>query len=98
MGDALWLTMAAMTTVGYGDTVPRSLACHVIVTVLFTSSLHFMAIQLDIIGNVFSCFSCVWESRERLLLLQRTRDRLTQWGYTAEVFPKLIDIFGQTLH
>mmetsp|Transcript_119027 Transcript_119027/g.188514 ORF Transcript_119027/g.188514 Transcript_119027/m.188514 type:complete len:152 (-) Transcript_119027:32-487(-) len=75
-----------MTTVGYGDATPVSEPGQVIACVLSISSALYMAIPLGIVGNAFSH---VWEDRDRLLLMSRTRDCLMQVGYTATSIPQL---------
>jgi len=87
---AVWLTVTSMTTLGYGDKVPTSGAGHVIISVLVISSSLYMAIPLGIVGNAFSR---VWEDRDRLLLMSRTRDCLFQEGYNAHSIPELFHIF-----
>jgi len=77
---AMWFVMVTMSTVGYGDISPKSTAGSIATAVLFITSALYMAIPLGIVGNAFNR---VWEDRDRLLLLRRTRKRLAQWGYTA---------------
>merc|ERR1711964_836116 len=60
-----------------------------IVAVLVLSSVLFMAMPLGIIG---SCFNNVWVDRDRILLMQRTRDRLRQWGFNAADIPELFKL------
>merc|ERR1711874_350023 len=50
----------------------------------------YMAIPFGIVGG---SFNRVWEDRDRLLLMQRTRDRLRQWGYTPQDIPELFYAF-----
>merc|ERR1711920_646007 len=49
-----------------------------------------MAVPLGIIGM---CFSEVWKDRDRILLCQRLRSRLVQWGYSAADIPMLFHSF-----
>lgn len=91
---AIWLSIVTMTTVGYGDVTPVSSAGSTFVAVLVVISVLFMAMPLGIIG---STFNQVWQDRDRIILMQRTRERLTQWGYSARDFPvlfKLVDENG----
>merc|ERR1719399_523089 len=47
---------------------------------------------ISIIGNAFTK---VWNDRDRILLTQRTRERLQQWGYSAEDIPALFQYFDK---
>lgn len=89
---AAWLTIVTMTTVGYGDVTPASPAGSCVVGILVISSVIFMAFPLGIIG---STFTAVWSDRDRILLMQRTRDCLDQWGYTAQDIAKLFNLADQ---
>jgi len=91
---AIWLSIVTITTVGYGDVTPSTNAGHIVVAALVLSSVLFMAMPLGIIG---SAFNTTWNDRDRILLMQRTRRRLVQWGYTANdilVLFKLVDLDG----
>lgn len=77
---AIWLCIVTMTTVGYGDLTPVSGPGYVIIAILVISSVLYMAMPLGIIGY---SFTQIWKDRDRILLTQRTRDRLIQWGYSA---------------
>jgi len=88
---AIWLTIVTMSTVGYGDIVPVSTQGHIIVSALIVSSALYMAIPLGIVG---STFSKVWDDRDRLLLMRRTKDRIVQGGYDPRDIPELFKLFG----
>jgi len=81
LAKAVWLTIVTMTTVGYGDVTPVSTIGYFLVSILLVISVLFMAMPIGIIG---SAFNMTWSDRDRILLTQRTRMRLAQWGYTAE--------------
>merc|ERR1712224_617604 len=49
-----------------------------------------MAMPLGIIG---ACFNNVWDRRDCILLVKRTRDQLDQRGYTAIDIPSLFKFF-----
>lgn len=89
---AIWLTLVTMTTVGYGDIVPKTSAGNIVVSALIIGSQLYMAIPLGIVGG---SFSRVWEDREHLLLIRRTRTRLVQWGYTPQDILELFYIYDQ---
>jgi len=86
LASAAWFTIVTMTTVGYGDITPKSSWGSIITSVLIVITALYMAIPLGIVG---SAFTTTWNDRDRLLLMQRTRDKLTQWGYTAHDIPEL---------
>mmetsp|Transcript_100098 Transcript_100098/g.322804 ORF Transcript_100098/g.322804 Transcript_100098/m.322804 type:complete len:504 (-) Transcript_100098:90-1601(-) len=85
--QAIWFTIVTMMTVGFGDVVPQSTAGSIVVSALIVGSALYMAIPLGIVGG---SFSRVWEDRDRLLLMRRTRARLRQWGYTP---PDVLELF-----
>eukprot|EP00929_Paragymnodinium_shiwhaense_P001132 TRINITY_DN101358_c0_g1_i1.p1 TRINITY_DN101358_c0_g1~~TRINITY_DN101358_c0_g1_i1.p1 ORF type:complete len:640 (-),score=150.90 TRINITY_DN101358_c0_g1_i1:104-2023(-) len=88
--DATYLVFISMTTVGYGDVTPTTTIGYFMTAFLiFTSSLY-MSIPLGIIGNAFND---VWKDREKLLLMQRTKDRLEQAGFSADDIPRLFNLF-----
>mmetsp|Transcript_46272 Transcript_46272/g.107624 ORF Transcript_46272/g.107624 Transcript_46272/m.107624 type:complete len:688 (+) Transcript_46272:14-2077(+) len=86
MSKAIWFTIVTMTTVGYGDIVPGNTFCTVLTSMLIFVTMVYMSIPLGIIG---SAFDATWKDRDRILLMQRTRERLAQWGYTAKDIPLL---------
>mmetsp|Transcript_106652 Transcript_106652/g.339603 ORF Transcript_106652/g.339603 Transcript_106652/m.339603 type:complete len:247 (+) Transcript_106652:2-742(+) len=46
------------------------------------------------IGIIANAFTQIWQDRDRILLMLRTRDRLLQWGYTARDMIKLFRHFN----
>eukprot|EP00929_Paragymnodinium_shiwhaense_P087105 TRINITY_DN47402_c0_g1_i1.p1 TRINITY_DN47402_c0_g1~~TRINITY_DN47402_c0_g1_i1.p1 ORF type:complete len:801 (+),score=198.71 TRINITY_DN47402_c0_g1_i1:145-2547(+) len=89
---AMWLTIVTMTTVGYGDVTPQSPVGSCVVAVLVVFSVMYMAMPLGIIGDAVTN---VWNDRDRILLMRRTRDRLAQWGYCANDIPQLFKHFDR---
>mmetsp|Transcript_91152 Transcript_91152/g.262937 ORF Transcript_91152/g.262937 Transcript_91152/m.262937 type:complete len:560 (-) Transcript_91152:54-1733(-) len=89
---AMWLTIVTMTTVGYGDVTPETLAGSMIVSVLVVFSVLYMAMPLGIVGNAFTE---VWQDREFILLRHRTNSKLRQWGYGAHDVPMLFELFDE---
>merc|ERR1712232_924165 len=81
-----------MTTVGYGDLTPTSGPGYVVIAVLVISSVLYMAMPLGIIGY---SFTQIWKDRDHILLTQRTRERLLQWGYTAKDIRKVFQYFDE---
>mmetsp|Transcript_38629 Transcript_38629/g.92270 ORF Transcript_38629/g.92270 Transcript_38629/m.92270 type:complete len:369 (-) Transcript_38629:22-1128(-) len=88
MQHSLWLAIVTMTTVGYGDFFPRSLAGYITVSFLTVLSVLFLALPVGIIGNEFT--AC-WQKRARVLLITRARKCLAKWGYTAKDVKILFD-------
>lgn len=86
---AIWLTIVTMTTVGYGDITPANSWGSVVVAGLVIGSVLFMAMPLGIIGGAFTQ---VWNDRDRILLMKRTRERLIKWGYTPFDIPVLFEV------
>lgn len=91
LSDAFWLTLVTMSTVGYGDTTPKSTPGHGVVGVLIICSALYMAMPLGIIG---SAFNNVWTNRDCILLVNRARDQLNKRGYAATDIPTLFKLFS----
>jgi len=87
---AMWLTIVTVGTIGYGDIVPRSSKGSMVVSVLIVVSSLYMAIPLGIVGKAFSA---VWDDRDRLLLMHRTRSRFLASGYKAKDIPTMFFSF-----
>lgn len=87
---AIWLVIVTTTTVGYGDTLPASSAGTFVVSVLIICSVLYFAVPLGMVG---SSFMDIWSARDKVLLMQATRERLREWGYTAEDVPTLFRHF-----
>jgi len=87
---AIWLSVVSMTTVGYGDVTPVSGLGSIIVGVLLIISVLYMAMPIGIIGYTFNQ---VWKERDKILLMQRARERLAKWGYTANDVVKVFKLF-----
>merc|ERR1719491_432360 len=79
--DSYWMTIVTMSTVGYGDVVPQTRPGRIVTSVMVIVSLLYMAVPLGLIGHAFTE---VWADRHRILLVQRARDCLAQFGYTAD--------------
>eukprot|EP00928_Gymnodinium_smaydae_P080845 TRINITY_DN64461_c0_g1_i1.p1 TRINITY_DN64461_c0_g1~~TRINITY_DN64461_c0_g1_i1.p1 ORF type:complete len:502 (+),score=82.66 TRINITY_DN64461_c0_g1_i1:185-1690(+) len=77
---AMWLVIVTMSTVGFGETVPTTPAGYLIVSLLVVGGVMYMALPISIVGHAFAD---VWRRRDEILLMERTRDRLKAWGYTA---------------
>jgi len=89
---AMWLVMVTMTTVGYGDVTPESVAGSLLVAVLVIGSVLYMAMPIGIIGEAFTR---VWQDRDRILLMEQARERLVSWGFTCSDVSVLFESFDQ---
>lgn len=88
--EASWLTVVSMTTLGYGDITPVSTFGRVAVGMLTFMSMLYTGIPIGIIGNAFTD---VWNDRDRILLIQRTKLKLRERGYGPQDIPELFKEF-----
>merc|ERR1712113_1380564 len=88
--DAAWLAMATMTTVGYGDTIPRTPMGRATATILMVVSSLFMAMPIGIVGYAFTA---IWGNRTNILLVTDTVHRLAKWGFGAKDMSLLFKLF-----
>merc|ERR1719356_1881033 len=79
-----------MSTVGYGDLTPVTDEGHVVISVLIMSSILFMAIPVGVLGNAFSF---AWSDRDLIMLVEQTRQQISQWGYQPTELPKFFSLF-----
>lgn len=93
MPKAMWLTVVTMTTVGYGDTTPDTVAGHLITSLLTLFSILYTAMPIGIIGNAFTQ---IWQDRDRILLMTKTRCHLLSSGYTAKDLPAIFRQYDGT--
>ena len=77
--QAMYLAVATISTVGFGDVYPITVAGKITVSVLIITGVMYMAMPLAIVG---SNFLQVWEDRDRILLVRRIKDRLVQYGFS----------------
>jgi len=89
---AAWFTLVTMTTVGYGDVTPVSAPGQLTVGVLVIFGLLYMSMPIGIIG---SAFNHVWERRDRLLLIKRTRDCLVASGFTGSDMTAMLRFYDR---
>ena len=83
-----------MTTVGYGQTVPKSSAGFVVAIVLLICGVLYMAMPLGMLG---AAFTEVWGDRDRVLLMRGTRHRLLGTA-SHSLFVVLRDPYGLIGH
>jgi len=77
--QAMYLAIVTITTVGFGDVVPITVAGKITVSVLTVTGVLYMAMPLAIVG---SNFLQVWEERDRILLIRRIKERLVEYGFS----------------
>ena len=77
--QAMYLSIVTITTVGFGDIVPLTVAGKITVSVLIVTGVLYMAMPLAIVG---SNFLQVWEERDRILLIKRVKERLVEFGFS----------------
>lgn len=82
----IWLTLVTMTTVGYGDITPETLTGTLVTSCLALCSIMYMAMPLGIIGNAFTQ---IWQDRDSILVMLKTREIMVQSGYTAKDLPAI---------
>lgn len=89
--EAMWFSIITMSTVGYGEIVPLTNWGKVITLILVIMSALYMAVPIGIVG---SAFHQVWEDRDRLLCIQKVKDRFRAIGISALDIPYLFGRFG----
>jgi voltage-gated potassium channel Kch len=77
--DAMWFSIVTIATVGYGDVVPLSTEGKIVASILIAMSILYMSMPLSIVG---SNFTQVWNDRDRILLIEKTRQRLRELGFS----------------
>jgi len=87
---AMWFVLVTMTTVGYGDVSPKSVAGTCITAIMAVSSVLYMAMPLGICGKAFSD---IWQDRDRVLLRRHLQDRLFHMGYGADDVYEVFRLF-----
>jgi len=82
--------IVTMTTVGYGDISPVTDEGHVVISVLIVCSVLYMAIPIGVLGNAFSF---AWSDRDLIMLIEKTRQQIAQWGYQPTDLAKFFLLF-----
>lgn len=85
---SIWLCAVTMTTVGYGDVVPKSLGGYIVASILTIASVLFLAMPVGIIGHEFTI---CWQGRDELLSVTRAQKALLKWGYAVEDVRSLLE-------
>jgi len=92
---ALWFVIVTVTTVGYGDMHPTTVAGHCVTTVLMIVGVLYMAVPIGIVGNAFSQ---VWDDRDRLLLVSAVRERFHNLHFSTELVRDMFRLFTCRQH
>mmetsp|Transcript_147194 Transcript_147194/g.260197 ORF Transcript_147194/g.260197 Transcript_147194/m.260197 type:complete len:659 (+) Transcript_147194:135-2111(+) len=87
---AMWLVVVTMSTVGYGETLPVTVAGYFVTTIVVVTGVLYTALPISIVGQAWQD---VWNDRYQILLTDLTRERLSQWGYTVKDLGVLFNTF-----
>lgn len=90
MSQSAWLVLSTMTTVGFGDVVPKTDAGCALTSALMISSSLYMAMPFGLIG---SSFTEIWQNRHSIMLVESARHRLDKFGFHPQEIPELFEIF-----
>jgi len=77
MPHAMWFVIVTVTTVGYGDVSPETVAGKVVASVLSVTGVLYMAMPLTIVG---AAFDYTWKNRDAIILGGLMQQRMCQWG------------------
>lgn len=89
---AMWFVICTISTVGYGDVAPRSVAAKTASATLILGGVCYMAMPLAIIGGTFVN---VYHERDRLLLREKTLKRFAEGGITPADLRSLFEAVDQ---
>lgn len=90
-GTAIWLTVITMTTTGFGDKIPITVAGRFIVGVLAVIQGLYLAMPLGILGQEFTTS---WKSRFRFWAVRLVRTRMAARGLGLRDVPAIYDQFA----
>ncbi|KAF4672687.1 hypothetical protein FOL47_000242 [Perkinsus chesapeaki] len=90
--QAMWFSIVTISTVGYGDVSPETVAGQLISAVLIIAGVMYMAMPLSIVG---SNFTLVWLDRDKILVVEKTKQRLTDLGYGSSAVEEAFKAFDQ---
>jgi hypothetical protein len=88
--QCIWLSLVTMTTVGYGDKIPETLAGALILMNLMIVSFLFLAIPVGILGNAFTQ---VWADRDRLTIVWKAVEMMRERGMKTRHIPEFFSQF-----
>jgi len=84
----MWFTIVTISTVGYGDVSPNTIAGKFASSLLILAGVCYMAMPLAIMGGTFCR---IWDDRDRLLMREKTRTKLAQFGVTVQDLKCIFD-------
>mmetsp|Transcript_114949 Transcript_114949/g.245454 ORF Transcript_114949/g.245454 Transcript_114949/m.245454 type:complete len:519 (+) Transcript_114949:45-1601(+) len=84
----MWYTICTISSVGYGDVSPNTDEAKLASAALIIAGVCYMAMPLTIVGQTFCK---VWTDRDRILMRDKTRSRMSGCGVTTEQLRKLFE-------
>jgi len=88
MLDSAWYSVAAVTTVGYGGSLPQTGLGRLFSSVMMILSVGFVSIAYVIIGVRFAD---VWENKNRYLVIEKMKNRLDYNNTTIAAVKEIFD-------
>eukprot|EP01065_Artemidia_motanka_P026793 TRINITY_DN3202_c6_g1_i1.p1 TRINITY_DN3202_c6_g1~~TRINITY_DN3202_c6_g1_i1.p1 ORF type:complete len:911 (+),score=198.47 TRINITY_DN3202_c6_g1_i1:51-2735(+) len=77
--DAMWWSVVTITTVGYGDSVPRTTEGKMIAVLTMIAGLLLVAFPVTILSNAFTQVFNEWMARKRKRQRRRELNRIHAW-------------------
>ncbi|KAJ3010408.1 Potassium voltage-gated channel sub S member 3 [Thoreauomyces humboldtii] len=78
--DCFWFTLVTLTTIGYGDVVPRTTAGRILASGLMVTSLFLVAFPLTMITSQYTLVANRYAEKRALLRMQRAERLKRQRG------------------
>eukprot|EP00746_Dinoflagellata_sp_MGD_P026644 gnl/MRDRNA2_/MRDRNA2_162793_c0_seq1.p1 gnl/MRDRNA2_/MRDRNA2_162793_c0~~gnl/MRDRNA2_/MRDRNA2_162793_c0_seq1.p1 ORF type:complete len:257 (-),score=49.04 gnl/MRDRNA2_/MRDRNA2_162793_c0_seq1:9-734(-) len=90
--DVMWMTLGTIGTIGYGDenTKPLSDNGRGVTSLLIIVGCMYMAMPLQLMSQAFHK---VWNDRDKILLVDKLRERLDLWGLDHFEMVKIFKYF-----
>lgn len=90
MPHAMWFVIVTVTTVGYGDVSPKTIAGKCLASVLSVTGVLYMAMPLTIVG---AAFDHTWNNRDAIILGGLLQRRMYQWGLSERDLDEMFRYF-----
>ena len=74
---AIWFMLVTMTTVGFGDVYPHTASAKFVTVFAMICGVLFIAMPIAIVGNTFCD---VWEHKERVIFVEKFKDKFITTG------------------
>lgn len=87
---AIWFACVTMTTVGYGDIYPRTLAGRNVAGIMMLTGIIFLGMPLSIVGQNFVT---VWTSKDKILLVEKLQDKFADKGINSKLMMQAFQSF-----